>query len=163
MFPVRCLSLALLAISAVLAQSTANQSATPPISTSSARPASSVQPSTSGTPAPAPAAASSVPSVTIAPASDITNPIGEAKVLYRKGDFTGAIATYQEFLKEHPNSPDALAGKVQVYLKQKDIERAAQAVKEGLARSDSPRMRAAQAEVWFRQGKISDAEKQWAE
>ena len=164
MFPVRCLSLALLAISAVLAQSTANQSATPPISTSSARPASSVQPSTSGTPAQATAAAaSSAPSATIAPASDITNPIGEAKLLYRKGDFTGAIATYQEFLKEHPNSPDALAGKVQVYLKQKDIERAAQAVKEGLARSDSPLMRAAQAEVWFRQGKISDAEKQWAE
>jgi tetratricopeptide (TPR) repeat protein len=87
----------------------------------------------------------------------------EATVLYRKGDFNAAIGKYQEFLKEHPNSPEALAGKVHVYLKQKDIEHAAQAAEQGLAQSGSPIMRVAQGEVWFRQGKIGEAEKQWVE
>jgi tetratricopeptide (TPR) repeat protein len=141
MFRVPGLSLALLLISAAgSAQSTVNQ------------------------PAPATGTVtSSVPSATVAPLPGPTDSLAEAKVLYRKGNFDGAIAKYQEFLKDHPNSPDAIAGEVHVYLKQKNVEQAAQTVEQGLAQSDSPRLRVAQAEVWFRQGKINEAEKQWVE
>jgi len=83
--------------------------------------------------------------------------------LYRKGDFTGAIAMYGELLRHSPHSPDAYAGMVRVYLKQKNVEQAAQAANEGLAQSDSPPVRIARGEVWFRQGKIIEAEKEWVD
>ncbi len=108
---------------------------------------------------PAPTSATASPENLNSPISAID----EAKVLYRKGDFDGAIAKYQSFLKDHPNSPDALAGMVRVYLKQKNVEEAALAAEQGLAQSDSPRLRVAQAEVWFRQGKIHEAEKEWVD
>jgi tetratricopeptide (TPR) repeat protein len=91
------------------------------------------------------------------------NPLGEARTLYRKGDFSGAIAKYQEILKEQPKSPDAYAGLVRVYLKQKNVEQAAETAELGLSHSDSPRIHVARAEVWFRQGRITDAEKEWVE
>jgi tetratricopeptide (TPR) repeat protein len=91
------------------------------------------------------------------------NPLGEARILYRKGDFSGAIANYQEILKEQPKSPDAYAGLVRVYLKQKNVEEAAQTAELGLAHSDSPRIHVARAEVWFRQGRITDAEAEWVQ
>ena len=87
--------------------------------------------------------------------------LGDARSLYRKGNFDAAIAKYQEFLATHPKSPDAYAGLVRVYLKQKKIELAAQTAEQGLAQSDSRRVRTARAEVWFRQGRISDAENEW--
>ncbi|HET7891197.1 MAG TPA: aspartyl protease family protein [Candidatus Sulfotelmatobacter sp.] len=93
----------------------------------------------------------------------LANPLGEAGIFYRKGNFEGALAKYQEILKDNPKSPDAYAGEVRVYLKQKNVESAAQAVEEGLAQVNSPRIKVAQAEVWFRQGKISEAEKLWVE
>jgi len=92
-----------------------------------------------------------------------TNFLGEARVSYRKGDFDGAIAKYQEFLKDHPQSPDAYAGMVRVYLKQKNVDLAAKAAEEGIAQSTSPRMRVARAELWFRQGRIAEAEKEWVD
>jgi tetratricopeptide (TPR) repeat protein len=95
------------------------------------------------------------------PRPALANPLGEALLLYRKGKFEDAIAKYQEILKDHPNSPDAFAGQVRVYLKQKNVDQASQVVEQGLAQSNSPRMKVAQAEVWFRQGKISEAERQW--
>lgn len=91
------------------------------------------------------------------------DPLVEARFLYRKGDLTGAIAKYQEVLKEQPKSADAYAGLVRVYLKQKNVDQAAQAVEKALAQSDSPKLRVAQGEVLFRQGKITDAEKEWVE
>jgi tetratricopeptide (TPR) repeat protein len=97
------------------------------------------------------------------PAAVAMNPLGEAKALYRKGNFDGAIASYQEFLQQHPQSPDAYAGLVRVYLKQKNIELAAQTVDKGLAQSNSPRMHVARGELWFRQGKINEAEKEWVD
>jgi len=89
------------------------------------------------------------------------NPLGEARSFYRKGDFTAAIAKYEEVLKVQPKSPDAYAGLVRVYLKQKNVEQAAQVVEQGLAQSDSPRIHVARGEVWFRQGKITEAEAEW--
>jgi tetratricopeptide (TPR) repeat protein len=89
------------------------------------------------------------------------NPLGEARIFYRKGDFEQAIAKYQEVLKDNPKSPDAYAGLVRVYLKQKKVEEAAQTAELGLTHSDSPRIHVARAEVWFRQGRITDAENEW--
>jgi len=87
--------------------------------------------------------------------------LGEARVLYHKGDFEGAIAKYQAFLHDHPKSPDAFAGMVRVYLKQKNVDLAAQTADQGLALDDAPRLRVARAEVWFRQGRINEAETEW--
>jgi len=97
-----------------------------------------------------------------APAS-APNPLGEARDLYLKGDFDGALAKYQEVLKANPQSPAAYAGEIRVYLKQKKVELAAQTAEQGLTQADSPRVRVARGEVWFRQGKIAPAEKEWAD
>jgi predicted aspartyl protease len=100
--------------------------------------------------------------VVVVPASPAAStPIEQALALYRKGEFDGAIAKYEEVLKDRPKSPDAYAGLVRVYLKQKNVDKAAQAAEEGLAQVDSPRIHVAQAEVWFRQGKIHEAEAEW--
>jgi tetratricopeptide (TPR) repeat protein len=155
------LSLLLLCITGS-AQSTATRPAASP-SSASVPPTNTALPSAS----PAPAAGTAVLTTnaagtgTLAP--PLTNPLGEAAVLYRKGNFEGALAKYQEILKDRPTSPDAFAGEVRVYLKQKNVEKAAQVVEQGLAQANSPRMKVAQAELWFRQGKISEAEKQWVE
>ncbi|HUA14048.1 MAG TPA: aspartyl protease family protein [Verrucomicrobiae bacterium] len=93
----------------------------------------------------------------------VANPIGAARAFYSKGDFEHALAKYQECLKDNPKSPDAYAGLVHVYLKEKRVDEAAQAAEQGLARTNSPRVRVARAEVWFRQGRITDAEKEWVE
>jgi tetratricopeptide (TPR) repeat protein len=89
------------------------------------------------------------------------NLLGEGRALYRKGNFEAAIAKYQEFLKDHPHSPDAFAGMVRVYLKQKNAELAAQTAEQGLKQTDSPRMHVAEGEVLFRQGRIGPAEAEW--
>jgi Tfp pilus assembly protein PilF len=53
------------------------------------------------------------------------NPLGDARILYGRGDFFGAIASYNKFLEQHPQSPDAYAGLTRIYLKQKNVELAA--------------------------------------
>jgi len=89
------------------------------------------------------------------------NPLGEARAFYRKGNFDAAIAKYQEILKDRPNSPDALAGMVRVYLKQKNVDLAARTAEQGLKLTDAPRIHVAQGEVLFRQGRIHAAETEW--
>jgi predicted aspartyl protease len=89
------------------------------------------------------------------------NLLGEGRVFYRRGNFQAAIAAYERYVQQHPRLPDGYAGLVRVYLKQKNVEQAAQTAEKGIAQTDSPRMRTARAEVWFRQGKILDAEKEW--
>lgn len=87
--------------------------------------------------------------------------LGEAQALYRKGNFDAALAKFQELLKEHPKSSDGYAGLVRVYLKQKNVDLAAQTAEQGLKQTDSPRMHVAHAEVLFRQGRINAAETEW--
>ena len=98
-----------------------------------------------------------------APVAPNDNPLGEAGILYSHGNFPDAIAKYEGYVQQHPQSPDGYAGLVRVYLKQKDVEQAVQMAEKGIAQSDSPRMRSARAEVWFRQGKILEAEKEWVD
>jgi len=104
-------------------------------------------------------AAPSASGSAVAPAPP--DPLGEALSLYRRGSFDAAIAKYQEFLQQHPQSADAYAGLVRVYLRQKKVELAAQIAEKGFAQTNAPRMRIARGEVWFRQGKISEAENEW--
>jgi tetratricopeptide (TPR) repeat protein len=113
-------------------------------------------------PQPSSSAQPASPAAEVPPASlTSANPIGEAHVFYRKGDFDHALAKYQEFLKVQPHSPDAYAGMVRVYLKEKRLDDAVQTVENGLKQTDSPRLHVAQAEVWFRQGRITEAETEW--
>jgi tetratricopeptide (TPR) repeat protein len=146
------------------AQSADSHPAVPQAAASSAQAASPALPAAAGTPAPNLAPPVPSPSdAAIATSLTDANPLRTAQALYRKGDFPGAIAKYEELLRQRPHSPDAYAGMVRVYLKQKNIELAAHTAEEGLAQSNSPRIRVARGEVWFRQGKITDAEKEWVD
>lgn len=95
------------------------------------------------------------------PADVPPDPLGEAKALARKGNFDAAIGKYQQLLQERPKSPDAYAGLTQAYLKKKDVTQAYETVTKGLQVTDSWPVRVALGEVYFRQGKISEAEKEW--
>jgi tetratricopeptide (TPR) repeat protein len=105
----------------------------------------------------------SSPGATVQPSATVGNLLGEARALYGKGAFEEAIEKYNEFLKDHPKSPDAFAGQIRACLKLKDLDRAQQLADKGTAATDSPRMRVARAEVWFRQGRIDEAEKEWVD
>ena len=86
----------------------------------------------------------------------------EAKEFFRKGDFDHAIQKYQQLLQERPNSPDVYADLARVYLKKKDVKQASDTITKGLHVADSPPVRVALGEVYFRQGKIAAAEQEWA-
>ena len=109
------------------------------------------------------AAQSAPASGSVAPKSNgaAQDPIGEANSLYRKGSFTAAIEKYQQILQERPTSPDAYAGLTRVYLKQGNPNLALEVAAKALELSDSPRVRVARGEVYFRQGKIPEAEQEW--
>jgi tetratricopeptide (TPR) repeat protein len=145
------LALALISASC-FAQSTTELAAAP---VASSQQAASAAKAVEGT-------ANSVPENKTASATT-PNPLEDARSFYRGGDFNSAIAKYQEILKEQPKSADSYAGLVRVYLKQKNVEQAAEVVEKGLAQSDSPQLHVARGEVWFRQGKITDAEKEWVD
>jgi TonB family protein len=89
------------------------------------------------------------------------DPLGEAKAFYRKGDLDRAMQEYQQLLQGSPGSPEAYAGLTRVYLKQKNVKQASETVTQGLRSADSPVLRVALGEVYFRQGKIAEAEREW--
>lgn len=140
----------LVLVSLCFAQSSINQLPPPPDANT---------PQPAQPPATSPATASST-SVSTA-AVPLPDPFGVAMALYRKGDFEGALARYHEILQEKPKSPDAHAGIIRVYLKEKKVDEAAHAAEQALAISDAARIRVAHAEVLFRQGKLEEAEKEW--
>jgi len=86
------------------------------------------------------------------------DPLGNAKALFREGDFDGAIQKYQQILQEIPNSPEAYAGLTRVYLKKKDVSQAYATISKGLQVADSRPVHVVLGEVYFRQGKIPEAE-----
>jgi tetratricopeptide (TPR) repeat protein len=89
------------------------------------------------------------------------SPLAEALESYRMGDFSHAIAKYKEILQEKPTSPDGWAGLIRSYLKLRDVDSAAKSAEQALSALDHPRIRTARAEVLFRQGKITEADKEW--
>lgn len=91
----------------------------------------------------------------------LENPLGDALQLFRKGDFDGAIQKYQQIITAKPKSPDAYAGLVRVYLKKHDVNQADATVQRALKDADSAPVRVALGEVYFREGKIPEAEQEW--
>lgn len=89
------------------------------------------------------------------------DPIHEALLLYRKGDFGGAEQKYEQILEKQPRSSDAYAGLARVYLKKKEVEKAFEIAERGRVVANSPAVRVALGEVLFRQGKIHEAEDVW--
>ena len=114
------------------------------------------------TPAPTPAASVSTTATgtTALPAPPPT-PVREALMLYRKGDLDGAIGKYRDLVNQQQSLPDAYAGLIRTYLRKKDLDQAADAADTALKVADSSQVHVALGELYFRQGKIHDAEAEW--
>lgn len=115
-------------------------------------------PSSLGEPRQEPPTAGSVPQSTV---TSLPSPLTDALALYRKGNFDEAIAKYQGVLHDKPNSPDAYAGLIRTYLKKKDVQQAADLATQAIQVADATPVRVALGELYFRQGKIHDAEAEW--
>lgn len=87
--------------------------------------------------------------------------LGEAIAFARKGDCDAAVRKFQQVLQEKPKSPDAYAGLARCYLKDGDVDEAEETINKGVQVADGPPVRVALGEVYFRQGKIPEAEKEW--
>jgi len=105
-----------------------------------------------------PPTAGSVPQSTVA---SLPSPLTDALALYRKGSFDEAITKYQGVLHDKPNSPDAYAGLIRTYLKKKDVQQAADIANQAIQVADATPVHVALGELYFRQGKIHDAEAEW--
>jgi tetratricopeptide (TPR) repeat protein len=98
----------------------------------------------------------------------VPNPISDVDLLILAGklsaqrDFDAALAKYLQLLPAHPNWPKLYAGLARVYLQQGKIEDAADILRKGIDQADSPAVHVALGEVEFRQGKIFEAEQEWA-
>jgi tetratricopeptide (TPR) repeat protein len=83
---------------------------------------------------------------------------------FRKGSFDQAIAKYNEALKSGTQSAEAYTGIVRCYMRQDKVRDAAETLEKGLhARPSDPGLKVAQGELFFRQGKIGEAEKIFVE
>jgi tetratricopeptide (TPR) repeat protein len=116
---------------------------TPPVSANAAQPPGTI-----------PSAVSS----TLSP-----DPLRAAIALYRKGDYDGAVHRYEDLRREHATYAEASAGLARVYLKQRKIDEAARSIAQAIAAMDMPCLHVVRGEVWFRQGKITAAEKEWVD
>jgi tetratricopeptide (TPR) repeat protein len=85
----------------------------------------------------------------------------EAKALYRQGHFDEAAQKYKQLLQVQPKSAEAYAGLTRVYLKQKKVQLANDTSSLGLRVVDSAPMHVALGEVFFREGKLPEAESEW--
>jgi tetratricopeptide (TPR) repeat protein len=88
--------------------------------------------------------------------------LAEAQKFYRTGNFDGAIDKYKRILEEDPKSADAYAGMVRVYRKQERVQQAYEAALSGTAANPaSSSVQTALGEVYFREGKLAEAEQQF--
>lgn len=90
-----------------------------------------------------------------------TASITEALTLYEHGNFDAAANMYRVLLKTDSKNADAYAGLTRTLLKQKKSEEARITVDEAIRTIDSPQLRTALGEVEFREGLISEAEREW--
>jgi Tfp pilus assembly protein PilF len=87
-------------------------------------------------------------------------PFKEAEDYFQKGSFDRAIAKYNEVLKSGTQTAEAYTGIVRCYLRQDNVHAAADTLEKGLqAKPSDPGLKVVQGELFFRQGKIADAEK----
>lgn len=89
------------------------------------------------------------------------NILREAALLYRAGKLGPALDKYKAVLKASPTSSQAYAGIVCIYLKQGNVDGAAEELNKGLALSDSEDLRVALGEIYFRRGQIPEADREW--
>jgi tetratricopeptide (TPR) repeat protein len=95
------------------------------------------------------------------PPSAAPDALSEADSLYRAGRLEAAIEKYRQVLQGDPKSAGAYAGLTRVFLKQKKVQDADDTIHKALQVSDSPLLHVALGEVYFRQGKIVEAETEW--
>jgi tetratricopeptide (TPR) repeat protein len=95
------------------------------------------------------------------PSNAAPDALVEAARLYEQGQFDAAIKKYQQILTETPNSSEAYAGLTRVYLKQKNVQQADETISKGVHVADGPAVRVALGEVYFRRGKINEADREW--
>jgi predicted aspartyl protease/Tfp pilus assembly protein PilF len=96
-----------------------------------------------------------------APPLSASDPLTEAGQLFRTGKLDNAREKYEQVIHEAPKSADGYAGLTRVYLKQKNLQQAYETISTGLEVADSAPVRVALGEVYFRQGKIQEAEREW--
>lgn len=81
---------------------------------------------------------------------------------YYTGQFGSAIQGYQAALKQDSKSASAYAGLTRIYLKQQKVTLAAETANQGVAQvPESPLVHTALGEVYFRQGKMAESEKEF--
>jgi tetratricopeptide (TPR) repeat protein len=90
-----------------------------------------------------------------------SDPLNDASRLFQQGQFDAAIQKYQQIIANNPKSSAAYAGLTRVYLKQENVRLADENITKGVQVADGPFVRVALGEVYFREGKISDAEREW--
>jgi tetratricopeptide (TPR) repeat protein len=111
-----------------------------------------------------PALSQTVPEKSPEPAiaSKATDPLNDALHLLRTGKFDAALQAYQRILQQQPKSVDAYVGIIRSYLKMGKVDEAQQALNKAKDAVVSSSLQVAEGEADFRQGKIADAEKLWA-
>jgi predicted aspartyl protease/Tfp pilus assembly protein PilF len=86
----------------------------------------------------------------------------QADEAFRAGKFDTAVEKYQSVLQQSPASVDGYAGLARTYLKMEKVTLALETASKGVeVASDSPRVHAALGEVYFRQAKMTEAEKEF--
>ena len=157
---------------AAFAQQNSTQPAAPSKQSAAPAAAPTVPPaSTSAPAAPAPAASASPAAPTTPAAPTIVAPVpakseappltpqAEALQLYRTGKFEEAVNAYTKIAPTDPAT--GYAGLTRVYLRQKRLDDAYSAVNKAVSLApDSPDVRVALAEVYYRQGKIIEADRE---
>jgi tetratricopeptide (TPR) repeat protein/predicted aspartyl protease len=134
-----------------------NSSAAPAAVAPTPAPANASAPTTPASPTVAPTAAT-IPAKPASPAPPPT-PQGEALQLYRTGKFDEAVGAYTKIAPVDPAT--AYAGLTRVYLREKRTDDAYAAINKGVTLApDSPDVRVALAEVYYRQGRIIDADRE---
>jgi tetratricopeptide (TPR) repeat protein len=99
-----------------------------------------------------------------APSTQAQTPqlLQEALEAYRTGKFDSAIEKFRAALQQDPNSADAYAGLARTFLTQEKIQDAFDAASEGIVQTHgSVPVHTALGEVYFRQGKMTESEKEF--
>lgn len=91
----------------------------------------------------------------------LTDLLNKGLQSYRTGRFDAAIENYQAALQQDPKSGEAYAGLARTYLKQGKISTAAETATKGVANADAPVTHAALGEVYFRQARMVESEKEF--
>jgi tetratricopeptide (TPR) repeat protein len=104
---------------------------------------------------------SSFPSDASADSGSEGEDLAQASRHYLRGELDAAIQIYKAVLQENPKSPEAYAGLIRAYFGQKNVEQAYETATSALKVTDAPVVHVALGDVYYRQGKITEAEQEW--